>query len=506
MAGRLLDATAFCPRPWHAQRLGSEGFGHAPYTPGAPYRAQILRQTSQPPGATEAGPATPQAAADATRFFALATPRFHADLPSGTPGLPRRGLDCRCPALLGCRGGRRDCRLRPRVPLAPDSAGRSAPPGLPGHHGRCTLRAVLPGGRQGGDGPRLGLGARQTGGGQSGPGRLGPGLGLRLLVGGVRDVTRSDALTRPRHPRWGVAAVSPARVVGAQARPRGLGTLPLRRGVGAGLHRCRGLPATWLPRPVARRRRGRAPLPLGRCCCLGLGCPPSPGRRAPRHAVRSAGPLGRQCLPAPAAPGGSVCRGLRRRRRPHGGQVLAPALPCLLPLSRTHRLGPRRIPLEVRPSGRPRAPGPQARLSRPTHHRHHHVLARLQMARAQIPAGATVRTRRSSHGETGQGAFAGQGDLAARPPPHRRQTATGTPSSPERRVGPPGFVRIRRIDAAELSLWHGIAPEEPPGALGQLRPRALRVLPRALGLPRTRRVLPGLTPPRSPSGCVIEAS
>src|SRR5262249_14121950 len=48
--------------------------------------------------------------------------------------------------------------------------------------------------------------------------------------------------------------------------------------------------------------------------------------------------------------------------------------------------------------------------------------------------------------------------------------------------------------------------EEDQVALGQLRRRAMGVLPIALGLPGTICFLPVLTHHRSPSGCVIEAA
>jgi hypothetical protein len=67
-------------------------------------------------------------------------------------------------------------------------------------------------------------------------------------------------------------------------------------------------------------------------------------------------------------------------------------------------------------------------------------------------------------------------------------------------------VLIRRIEAAEIQLWHRIEQEEDQVALGQLGRRTMRVLPIALGLPGTIRFLPALTHHRSPSIWVIEAS
>src|SRR4029450_10241104 len=103
--------------------------------------------------------------------------------------------------------------------------------------------------------------ALKTGWGQVGPCRLGPGLGLLLVVGGRGDVTGQDALTRPIHTRLRVAAVIPALVVAPHDRPRGLRKVALGLVVGALLHRFRGFASPWRARPPPLRLGFGSPLP-----------------------------------------------------------------------------------------------------------------------------------------------------------------------------------------------------------------------------------------------------
>ena len=109
----------------------------------------------------------------------------------------------------------------------------------------------------------------------------------------------------------------------------------------------------------------------------------------------------------------------------------------------------RRITLDFRPIGRHVAQLHQARLGRQAHHLHKHVLERLQMQLAKITDGAKVRTLRPHNGDKGQIAFAGQGNLPARK--HPDAVGIKQQADHHRRVvgwGAPGFVLIRRIEAA----------------------------------------------------------
>ena len=77
-----------------------------------------MRQAHQTPFATDLLPATPQEAAEPTRFFDLTIHRFHDDLASGLQGLAFRRPHLRSHPLL--RRGRRlrGSGLSPMVPLA----------------------------------------------------------------------------------------------------------------------------------------------------------------------------------------------------------------------------------------------------------------------------------------------------------------------------------------------------------------------------------------------------
>ena len=80
---------------------------------------------------------------------------------------------------------------------------------------------------------------------------------------------------------------------------------------------------------------------------------------------------------------------------------------------------------------------------------HKDIFERLKMELAKITDRAKVRTLRPHNGDKGQVAFAGQGDLAAREHPHTVGIQQQTDH--HRRIvggGAPGFVLIRRIEAA----------------------------------------------------------
>jgi hypothetical protein len=86
-----------------------------------------MRQADQTPFATDSRQATPQEAAETTRFFDLAKHRFHDHLTSGLQCLAFRCLPFRCHALLHGGRRRRGFRLRNMVPLAPSGDVRIEP-------------------------------------------------------------------------------------------------------------------------------------------------------------------------------------------------------------------------------------------------------------------------------------------------------------------------------------------------------------------------------------------
>src|SRR5215470_2411345 len=75
---------------------------------------------------------------------------------------------------------------------------------------------------------------------------------------------------------------------------------------------------------------------------------------------------------------------------------------------------------------------------------------------------------RTHNGDKRQVALAGLGDLAARKHPH----AIGVQQQADhhrwlKRGSPPGFILIRRIEPAQIQLWHQIEQEEDHIALRQ---------------------------------------
>ena len=138
------------------------GLDRTQNTPVAPNLEQSMCQADQTPFATDGRQATQQEASEPTRFFDLATHRFHDHLTSGVQCLACRRPHFRCHALLHCGKRLRGFRLRHMVLLAPSGDIRIEPSGLQGHHCRLTVIAIIQGHRDGVGGARLVLWTLKT--------------------------------------------------------------------------------------------------------------------------------------------------------------------------------------------------------------------------------------------------------------------------------------------------------------------------------------------------------